>query len=127
VGAWSRTRASSSGSSTTRRWPSAIRDGADAVEAEIAREALDVLAGVRRELRVYVGLQRVYEPPIVPVALAHFDQRLGHAVLGAVVAAPFRMSDVVDDPSDREQVARFVDDDLTPRYRAWVQEAAALR
>jgi CRP-like cAMP-binding protein len=66
------------------------------------------------------------EPLIVPVALAHFDQRLGRAVLGAVVAEPFRMSDVVADPFDRDQVARFVND-LTPRYRAWVQEAAALR
>jgi hypothetical protein len=48
-------------------------------------------------------------------------------VLGAVVAEPFRMSDVVTDPSDRDQVTRFVNDDLTPRYRAWVTEAAALR
>jgi len=39
----------------------AIRDGREPVEAEIAREALDMLAGVRRELRVYLGLQRVYE------------------------------------------------------------------
>lgn len=67
------------------------------------------------------------EPLIVPVALANFDQRLSRAVLGAVVAEPFRMSDVVADPSDRHQVARFVNDDLTPRYRGWVQEAAALR
>jgi 1-acyl-sn-glycerol-3-phosphate acyltransferase len=67
------------------------------------------------------------EPSIVPVALAGFDQRLSRAVLGAVVAEPFRMSGVVADPSDRDQLARFVDDDLTPRYRAWVQEAAALR
>jgi 1-acyl-sn-glycerol-3-phosphate acyltransferase/CRP-like cAMP-binding protein len=67
------------------------------------------------------------EPPIVPVALANFDQRLSRTVLGAVVAEPFRMSDVVTDPSDRDQVTRFVNDDLTPRYRAWVKEAAALR
>lgn len=67
------------------------------------------------------------EPPIVPVALANFDQRLGRAVLGAVVAEPFRISDVVADPSDHDQVARFVNDDLTPRYRGWVQDAAALR
>ena len=61
------------------------------------------------------------------MALANFDQRLSRTVLGAVVAEPFRMSDVVADPSDRDQVARFVNDDLTPRYRAWVKEAAALR
>jgi 1-acyl-sn-glycerol-3-phosphate acyltransferase len=67
------------------------------------------------------------EPMIVPVALANFDQRLSRAVLGAVVAKPFRMSDVVADPADRDQVARFVNDDLAPRYRAWVREAAALR
>jgi hypothetical protein len=63
---------------------------------------------------------------IVPVALANFDQRLSRAVLGAVVAEPFRMSDVVADPADRDQVARFVNDDLAPRYRAWVRDAAAL-
>jgi 1-acyl-sn-glycerol-3-phosphate acyltransferase len=67
------------------------------------------------------------EPLIVPVAVANFDQRLSRAVLGAVVAEPFRMSDVVADRSDPEQVARFVDDELTPRYRNWVREAAALR
>jgi hypothetical protein len=67
------------------------------------------------------------EPVIVPVALANFDQRLSRAVLGAVVAEPFRMSDVVADPADRDQVTRFVNDDLGPRYRAWVREAAALR
>ena len=39
----------------------AVRDGEDALEAQLAREALDLLAGVRRELRVYLGLQRVYE------------------------------------------------------------------
>lgn len=66
------------------------------------------------------------EPPIVPVAVANFDQRLSRAVLGAVVAEPFWMSEVVDDPCDRDQVAAFVNDDLTPRYREWVKEAAAL-
>lgn len=67
------------------------------------------------------------EPPIVPVALANFDQRLSRAVLGAVIARPFRMSDVVDDPTDADQVAAFLNDELTPRYRAWVQQAATLR
>jgi 1-acyl-sn-glycerol-3-phosphate acyltransferase/CRP-like cAMP-binding protein len=66
-------------------------------------------------------------PMIVPVALANFDQRLSRAVLSAVVAEPFRMSDVVADPADRDQVTRFVNDDLAPRYRTWVLEAAALR
>jgi hypothetical protein len=61
------------------------------------------------------------------VALAHFEQRLSRAVLGAVVAEPFRLSDVVADPTDRDALAAFVADDLTPRYREWVREAAALR
>ena len=64
---------------------------------------------------------------VVPVALANFDQRLSRAVLGAVVAEPFRMSDVLADPGDRDQLTRFVNADLAPRYRAWVREAAALR
>jgi CRP-like cAMP-binding protein len=67
------------------------------------------------------------QPLIVPVALAHFEQRLSRAVLGAVVAEPFRLSDVVADPTDRDALAAFVADDLTPRYREWVREAAALR
>lgn len=66
------------------------------------------------------------EPPIVPIALANFDQRLSRTVLGAVVATPFRMSEVVDDPCDRDQVAAFVNDELTPRYRRWVATAATL-
>ena len=67
------------------------------------------------------------EPLIVPVALAHFEERLSRTVLGAVVAEPFRLSDVIADPTDRDAVAAFVADDLTPRYRGWVREAAALR
>ncbi len=67
------------------------------------------------------------EPLIVPVALAHFEERLSRTVLGAVVAEPFRLSDVIADPTDRDEVAAFVADDLTPRYRGWVREAAALR
>jgi len=66
-------------------------------------------------------------PLIVPIALAHFDERLSRAVLGAVVAEPFRLSDVIADPTDRDAVAAFVAEDLTPRYRGWVREAAALR
>ncbi len=65
------------------------------------------------------------EPPIVPVAVANFDQRLSCAVLGAVIAEPFRVSEVVGDPTSRDEVAAFVNDDLTPRYRAWVEEASA--
>ena len=64
---------------------------------------------------------------IVPVALAHFEERLSQAVLGSVIAEPFRLSDVVADPTDRDAVGAFVADELTPRYRGWVQEAAALR
>lgn len=66
------------------------------------------------------------EPPIVPVAVANFDQRLRRAIPGAIVTEPFYLSEVVADPRDRAQVAAFVDDDLTPRYRAWVEQAAAL-
>lgn len=66
------------------------------------------------------------EPFIVPVAVANFDQRISRTTLGAVVSEPFRISDVVDDPLDRLQLEAFVNDDLTPRYRAWVAEAARL-
>lgn len=66
------------------------------------------------------------EPLIVPVAVANFDQRLSRAVPGALITEPFRMSDVVDDPTDREQVIAFVNDELTPLYRTWVERAANL-
>lgn len=39
----------------------ALRDDGDAVERRIARFALDLLADVRVELRIYLGLQRLYE------------------------------------------------------------------
>src|SRR5690606_17455874 len=41
------------------------------------------------------------EPWIVPIAMAHFDRRLAHTKLVAIVHAPFRISDRVknlDDP-----------------------------
>lgn len=65
------------------------------------------------------------EPLIVPVAVANFDERLSRTTLGALVAEPFRLSEVVDDPTDRSQLQAFVNDDLTPRYRSWVASAAA--
>jgi len=66
------------------------------------------------------------EPLIVPVAVANFDKQLTHTTTAAVVHEPFRMSDVVADPTDREQVLAFLNGDLHPRYTEWVREAVAL-
>jgi 1-acyl-sn-glycerol-3-phosphate acyltransferase/CRP-like cAMP-binding protein len=106
----------------------ALRSGSDLVICPEGRPG--PTAGSPGRLRIgafQLAARLDPEPMVVPVALANFDQRLSRAVLGAVVAEPFRMSDVLADPDDRDQLTRFVNADLAPRYRAWVREAAALR
>lgn len=65
------------------------------------------------------------EPWIVPIAMAHFDRRLAHTKLVAIVHAPFRISDRVKNLDDPDEMDRFL-----TAYRAefatYVREAAIL-
>jgi CRP-like cAMP-binding protein/1-acyl-sn-glycerol-3-phosphate acyltransferase len=66
------------------------------------------------------------EPLLVPIAVANFDKKLTRTVTAAVVHQPFRLSDVVADPSDERALLEFINHRLHPRFRDWVREAAEL-
>ena len=65
------------------------------------------------------------EPWIVPVAVAHFDRRVHSTVCAAVIKPPFRVSEVLSDPTDREQLRAFLIE-LRENYRRYVEEARRL-
>jgi CRP-like cAMP-binding protein/1-acyl-sn-glycerol-3-phosphate acyltransferase len=66
------------------------------------------------------------EPLLVPIAVANFDKKLTRTVTAAVVHEPFRLSDVVADPSNEPALLAFINHRLHPRFRGWVREAAQL-
>lgn len=65
------------------------------------------------------------EPLVVPIAMAHFDRRLLNTKLVAVVHRPFRVSEVIMDPNNPEQIQHFLLAFRT-KFTAWVAEAAAI-
>lgn len=65
------------------------------------------------------------EPLVVPIAMAHFDRRLLHTKLVAVVQRPFRVSDAIFDPTDPTQMQDFLEK-FRQRFSIWVAEAAAI-
>ncbi len=65
------------------------------------------------------------EPWVVPIALANFDKSVKNCVFAAVVKPPFRMSDHIKDPNDRDAVSRFLED-YRAVFRSYVEEAQAL-
>jgi CRP-like cAMP-binding protein/1-acyl-sn-glycerol-3-phosphate acyltransferase len=66
------------------------------------------------------------EPLIVPIAVANFDKKLTRTTTAAVVHEPFKLSDAVADPADEVAVLAFINHQLSPCFRGWVREAAAL-
>ena len=50
------------------------------------------------------------EPYIVPIAVANFDKRLNHTTFCAVIKKPFKLSDRVKNPQDREEMSKFLKD-----------------
>jgi len=65
------------------------------------------------------------EPLVVPIAVAGFDRRLTRTTVVAAVHPPFRMSEQLPDPDDRQALLRWLNDTLQPQFRAWVRDAAA--
>ncbi|HEX8510371.1 MAG TPA: cyclic nucleotide-binding domain-containing protein [Propionibacteriaceae bacterium] len=65
------------------------------------------------------------EPLIVPVVVANFDRQVTKTTTVAVVHPPFRVSERVSDPMNREQLLNFLNDDLLPQYSEWVKDAVA--
>jgi CRP-like cAMP-binding protein/1-acyl-sn-glycerol-3-phosphate acyltransferase len=66
------------------------------------------------------------EPLLVPIAVANFDKKLTRTTTAAVVHQPFRLSDFVADPADERALLAFINQQLGPRFRGWVRQAAAL-
>ena len=66
------------------------------------------------------------EPLIVPVVVANFDHQVTKTTTVAVVHPPFRVSEQVSDPTDREQLLSFLNDRLLPQYTGWVRDAVTL-
>jgi CRP-like cAMP-binding protein len=73
-----------------------------------------------------LAMQMSPEPLIVPIAVANFDRRLTRTTTAAVVHPPFRLSACVADPTDHQALLKFLNDELTPQFRAWVQEAVRI-
>ena len=65
------------------------------------------------------------EPWIVPIAVAHFDRRIHSTVCAAVIEPPFKVSQVLRDSHDRQQVRAFLVN-LRKTYHGYVEEARAL-
>ena len=66
------------------------------------------------------------EPLIVPIAVANFDRKLTATTTCAAVHEPFRLSDLVADPTDDRALLEFINGTLQPRFHDWVREAANL-
>jgi hypothetical protein len=58
--------------------------------------------------------------------VANFGKKLTRVTTSAVVHEPFRLSEAVRDRSDRGSLLGFLNDELQPRFEAWVEEAVAL-
>ena len=65
------------------------------------------------------------EPKIVPVAVAHFDRRVHSTVYTVAIKPPFRVSDVVANPQDPEEMRRFLLE-YQHTYSTYVTEARDL-
>lgn len=65
------------------------------------------------------------EPYIVPIAMANFDKRLNHTTFAAVVKKPFKISDRLEDPTNREEMSSFLAS-YQKEFRSYVEEAIDL-
>ena len=65
------------------------------------------------------------EPLIVPVAVANFDKRLTRTTTAAIVFPPFRLSEQLTQPEDKESLLEFIDS-LQNRFKDYVQQAIEL-
>lgn len=62
----------------------------------------------------------------MPVAVANFDRQVTKTTTVAVVHPPFRVSEQVSDPTNREALLGFLNEKLLPQYTGWVREAVAI-
>ncbi|MYI76095.1 MAG: cyclic nucleotide-binding domain-containing protein [Acidobacteria bacterium] len=65
------------------------------------------------------------EPWIVPIAVANFDRRIHSTVCTAIIKPPFKVSDVLPDVADKDQLRRFLRR-LREIFASYVEEARRL-
>ncbi|MGB5679072.1 MAG: cyclic nucleotide-binding domain-containing protein [Gammaproteobacteria bacterium] len=65
------------------------------------------------------------EPLIVPVAVANFDKRLTRTTTAAIVFPPFRLSEQLTQPGDKEAMFDFINR-LQDKFKNYVQQAIEL-
>lgn len=65
------------------------------------------------------------EPWIVPIAVANFDRRIHSTACAAIVKPPFKVSSVLSDPDDRDELRRFLNR-LRETFASYVEEARRL-
>lgn len=65
------------------------------------------------------------EPLIVPIAVANFDKRLTETTTAAIVFPPFRLSQRLSDPGDKQALLNFANQ-LQQEYQDYVRQAIAL-
>lgn len=65
------------------------------------------------------------EPLIVPVAMANFDKRLNRTTFAAIIKQPFRITEKVADPENREEMTAFLRA-YQKTFRTYIDEAVEL-
>lgn len=65
------------------------------------------------------------EPTFVPVAVAYFDKNIIRTPPVAVIHPPFKLSEVMNDPQNKEELSKFIDD-LNEKFKGYVEEARQL-
>ena len=65
------------------------------------------------------------EPWIVPIAVANFDRRIHSTVCTAIIKPPFKVSDVLPDVAEKDQLRRFLLR-LREIFASYVEEARRL-
>lgn len=65
------------------------------------------------------------EPFIIPIVVANFDKRVNRNVFAVIIKEPFRITEVVKDPADRDKMSAFLVQ-YRELYRTYVEEAVVL-
>jgi CRP-like cAMP-binding protein len=73
----------------------------------------------------HVAASAKNDPWIIPIAIANFELRMNNNKLGVVIKKPFKLSERVNDVSNKSEMSAFLEG-FQKEYRGYVQEAIAL-
>ncbi len=65
------------------------------------------------------------EPYIVPIVVANFDKRINHNSLGVVIKEPFKLSEKLQNPNDKNELYAWLES-YQQEYKEYVKEAAQI-